>query len=78
MTYKALKSFSGKVNMTKGQIKEIKDEAIAKDLLGVKYIEEVSPAKSKTPGKVSAEVPTEEPKPEKKATAKGKKTPKGG
>lgn len=39
--YKALKSFSGLVNMTKNEIKEIKDEAIAKDLLKAGYIEKV-------------------------------------
>ena len=75
MTYKALTSFSGKISMTKGQTMEIKDEALAKDLLGVKYIEAVSFAKSK-PEKIFAEVPAEEPV--KKATTKGKKTPKGG
>lgn len=39
--YKALKSFSGLVNMTKNEIKEIKDEVIAKDLLKAGYIEKV-------------------------------------
>ena len=39
--YKALKSFSGKISMSKGQVKEIHDEAIVRDLLKVGYIEEV-------------------------------------
>lgn len=39
--YKALKSFSGLVNMTKGEIKDLKDKNIIKDLLNAGYIEEV-------------------------------------
>lgn len=39
--FKALKSFTGKVAMTKGQVKDIEDKDIAKDLLNSGYIEEV-------------------------------------
>ena len=39
--YKALISFSGLVTMAKGEIKELKDEGIIKDLLRAGYIEEV-------------------------------------
>lgn len=39
--YKALKSFSGIVNMKKGDVKNIGDKAVAEDLLRVGYIEEL-------------------------------------
>ena len=39
MEYKALVSFSGLVSMRKGEVKEIKDKEIVKDLLRAKYIE---------------------------------------
>lgn len=53
--YKALISFSGKISMVKGQLREIHDEVIVNDLLKAGYIEEVKeekpeekkPAKSK-------------------------------
>ena len=60
MAYKALCSFSGKVSMAEGEIKDIKDERIIKDLLRARYIEEVKvidsaketkPKKKKTPKK---------------------------
>ena len=41
--YKALISFGGIVSMHKGEIKEIKNEEVAKDLLNAHYIEEVRP-----------------------------------
>lgn len=41
MLYKAKVSFSGLVSMYKGEIKELTDEEIIKDLLKAKYIEEV-------------------------------------
>ena len=43
--YKALKSFAGKVSMSKGEVKEINDKKIVKDLLNAGYIEEVKPEK---------------------------------
>lgn len=39
--YKALVSFSGIVSMAKGEVGEIPDKAVAKDLLDAGYIEEV-------------------------------------
>lgn len=42
MKCKALVSFSGVVSMAMGEIKEIKDESIANDLLNVGYIEKIA------------------------------------
>ena len=42
--YKAKVSFSGKVSMAAGEVKDITDAAVAKDLLSAGYIEEVKPA----------------------------------
>ena len=39
--YKALKTFSGLISMAEGEVREIKDLSIVKDLLNAKYIEEV-------------------------------------
>lgn len=39
--YKALVSFSGIISMGKGEVREITDKKIVKDLLQAKYIEEV-------------------------------------
>ena len=39
MEYRALVSFSGLVSMRKGEVREIKDKAIVKDLLHAGYIE---------------------------------------
>jgi hypothetical protein len=44
--YKALKSFSGKISMNKGQVKEIADKEFAKNLLEAGYIEELKPTKT--------------------------------
>lgn len=41
--YKALVSFGGIVSMHKGEVKEIKNEEVVKDLLKARYIEEVKP-----------------------------------
>lgn len=41
MLYKALKGFSGVITMSKGEIKEIKDQDVANDLLNAKYIEQI-------------------------------------
>ena len=50
MMYKALKSFAGKVNMKRGEVKDIEDKDIAKDLVDSKYIEPVKD-QAKTKGK---------------------------
>lgn len=49
MSYKAKISFGGIISMAEGEMAEIADPAIAKDLLKAGYIEEVKPAeKGKT------------------------------
>ena len=49
MMYKALVSFSGIVSMHAGEVKDISDANIVKDLVKAGYIEEVYPAaKEKT------------------------------
>lgn len=45
--YKALKSFVGKVCMVEGEVKEILDKEIVKDLLRAGYIEEFTDKKNK-------------------------------
>lgn len=50
MQYKALVSFSGLISMGLGEVREIKDKAVAKDLLEAGYVEQVgddSPAPEK-------------------------------
>lgn len=42
--YKAKVSFSGKVSMCEGEIREITDDKIVKDLLKAGYVEELKPA----------------------------------
>ena len=45
MLYKAKVSFSGLITMYQGEVKELTDEEIIKDLLKAKYIEKVEDAK---------------------------------
>lgn len=42
MAYKALKSFAGLVSMKRGEERDIKDEALVKDLLRAGYITDLS------------------------------------
>lgn len=65
--YKALKSFSGVVSMVSGEVKDISDPLVVKDLVKAGYIVEVKPAKTKA--EVEAEV---KPKKTTKKTAKDK------
>ena len=44
--YRALIGFAGLITMKKGEVKEIKDKKIVKDLLNAGYIEEIKPTKS--------------------------------
>ena len=67
MLCKAKKSFAGVVSMSAGQVKDLPDESIVKDLLRVGYIEKVSPTKEV---KEPAEQKTETTK---KPTKRGKK-----
>lgn len=41
MMYKALTTFSGQVSMVKNQVKEIKDETVAQDLVHAGYVVKV-------------------------------------
>ena len=68
MLYKALISFSGKVNMAMDEVRDISDQSIAEDLLNAGYIEEVKSEKKVKPEK---KVETK-PEPEKKAVTKTK------
>lgn len=49
--YRALVSFSGKISMVKGEVKEIKEPEIVKDLLNARYIEAIEPDVTKAEGK---------------------------
>ena len=49
MKYKAKVSFGGNVSMHVGEIKEIADVNIAKDLLRAGYIVEIKPAEKAKP-----------------------------
>ena len=71
--FKALKSFSGKISMAKGQVKDIKDENIIKDLLNAGYIEEVKEEVSKVKKEVE-KIETEVKEEIKEAVEKPKKT----
>jgi len=53
--YRALKSFVGAVNMTKGEVKAIENKTIAENLIKAGYIEKVQPAEKpkSTPAKKS-------------------------
>ena len=55
MMYKALVSFSGKLSMAMGEVREISDLALAKNLLKVGYIEEIK-ERGKETEKVSEKV----------------------
>ena len=43
MFYKATVSFSGKISMTGGEVREISDSSLAKDLLKAGYVIEHKP-----------------------------------
>lgn len=61
--YKALRSFVGTISAGKSQIIEIKDKAVAEDLLKAGYIEEI---KEEKPKKVVKKTEAEEKKTTKK------------
>ena len=63
MLVKALTSFGGKISMGAGEVREILDEEIAKDLLRAGHVVEVKAEKAKKP----AEEPKDEPKQEEPA-----------
>lgn len=67
MLYKSNKSFCGLVNMRRGEIKELTDEAIVKDLLRAGYIEPVNAeGKPKSLPEATANVAEAEAKPAKR------------
>ena len=74
--YKALKSFSGVVSMVSGEVKDISDPLVVKDLVKAGYIVEVKPAKGKAEVKAEVEPANSEaevkPKKTTKKTAKDK------
>ena len=54
--FKALKSFSGiKLSMFEGEVRDISDKDIVKDLLNAGYIEQVETAKKETKKKEAKE-----------------------
>ena len=63
MMYKALISFTGKISMAMGDIREISDVALAKDLLRAGYVMDVS---KETPDKVTEKKPKSPRRKEKK------------
>lgn len=75
--YEAIKSFGGAVSMSVGDVRDISDVNIAKDLLRAGYIREIKPAVKGNKVEPKAEAkdePKAEPKAEKKPTrAKAKK-----
>ena len=76
--YRALISFSGKISMAEGEVRNISDKAVADDLLGAGYIEEIAPAKAEKKAEPKPEPKAEpvEPEPKKKTTRKKKTTKK--
>ena len=74
--YKALISFTGIVTMAVGEVKDIKNKAVAEDLLRAGYIEEVKEEKVEPKVKPEAK-PEPEPEPKtEEAKPKPKKTKK--
>ena len=55
MAYKAIRNFSGIVSMHVGEVKDISDVIIAKDLLKAGYIEEIKPAEKAKPARVKTD-----------------------
>ena len=54
--FKALKSFGGKISMKKGEVKDINDEDIVKDLINAGYIEEIKEETKEIKEKIINEV----------------------
>ena len=51
MAYIATKSFTGIISMKKGDVRDITDEALAKDLLNAGYVKELEESKPKASSK---------------------------
>ena len=73
MQYKAIVSFSGKVSMAMGQVREISDESLAKDLLRAGYIIplEAKPKEAKPKEEKAEDVKVEKPKTRRKGNKDG-------
>ena len=69
--YEAIKSFSGVISMSVGDVKDINDVNIAKDLLKAGYIREVKPAEK---GKKAATTKVESKAKEEKKPTRAKKS----
>ena len=54
MAYKATRSFSGIISMKKGDVRDITDAEVAKDLLRAGYVIELEESKPKTASKKSS------------------------
>lgn len=63
MAYRALRTFAGLVTMVKGEVREIENEEVAKDLLRCGFIEDLTPKKTKS--EKAEEVPSPKPSPKK-------------
>ena len=70
--YRALVSFSGLISMMEGEVRDIADKDIVKDLLNARYIEEANPPKKEEPKEEPKEEAKEEPKPKRKRGGKKK------
>lgn len=60
MRVKALKGFAGKVTMYAGEVKDIPDDAVARDLLAAGYVKKIEPEEAKivvAPAKKSTDIP---------------------
>ena len=68
MQYKAIVSFSGKVSMAMGQVRDISDESLAKDLLRAGYI---IPLEAKPKEEKAEDVKVEKPKTRRKGNKDG-------
>ena len=70
MQYKAIVSFSGKISMAMGQVREISDQSLADDLLRAGYIIPLE-ARSKEEKAKSEDVKAEKPKSKRKGNKDG-------
>ena len=70
MQYKAIVSFSGKISMAMGQVREISDQSLADDLLRAGYIIPLE-AISKEEKAKSEDVKAEKPKSKRKGNKDG-------
>ena len=70
MRYKALVSFSGKLSMAMGEVREISDQSLADDLLRAGYVVPLE-AEKKPKEEKATEEKAEKPKPRRKGNKDG-------